>query len=198
MWFFYVVIVAWVFIAASPSFFSAVSARQLTSWWAITVAMFVVPVAMIACLFILYSNDLVGPRFALGLMMVGASAFLAGAFGGGRYGDRPRTGLRVIGWSMLAAPMLVSLNLSLLLPIPLLVAFFIQPLWKRNDLGQSYRTDDELRSGRLSALRSLCIQPNSSLSNASASAWSPTAPQPIDIAIRIYQTEHVNNGGGKL
>lgn len=132
--FFYPAIVAFILIAAGRSLLSAVSARRLMSWLTVTGAMFVVPVAVIASLIVLYANDLVGPRFAFGLMLIGASAFLAGAFGGGHYDDRLRIGLRLAGWSMLAAPMMVSLTLSLLLPIPLLLAFFIQPRWKRSAL----------------------------------------------------------------
>lgn len=134
MWFFHIAIVAWIFIAAAPSLGSAVSARQLTQWWAIAVGMLIVPAAMIGALFVLYSYDLVGPWLAVGLMLVGMFVFLAGALGGGRYGDRLRIGLRLVGWSMMTAPMMISLTLSVLLPFPLLLAFFIHPRWEGYDL----------------------------------------------------------------
>jgi hypothetical protein len=128
------VIAAWIFIAASTSLRSAVSGRRVTQWWTIAIGMLAVPIAMMGALLVLFQNDLVGPWFALGLMLVGASAFLVGAFGGGRYSDRLRTGLRLVGWSMLTAPMMISLTLSVLLPVPLLLAFFIHPRWQRNEL----------------------------------------------------------------
>jgi len=132
--FFYPAIIAWILLAACLSLGSAVSTHRLTEWLTITITMFVAPIAMIATMVILYQGDLVGAKFAVGLVFAGAAVFIAGAFGGGPNSDRLRIGLRLAGWSVMTAPMMVSLTLSLLLPIPLLLAFFIHPRWKQYDL----------------------------------------------------------------
>ena len=114
------------------SFISAASAQRLTKWWLITISIVMTPIAITAALEVLIQTDLVGVRLGVALIPAGAAAYALGSIGEG-YGETRRVALRVIGWSLMVAPMIVSLSLSVFLPLPLFLVFFLHPRWERTN-----------------------------------------------------------------
>ena len=113
------------------SFVSALSAHRLALWSLITISMLVTPVIVVAGLVVLIQQDLIGPGPVIALIPLGAVAFVLGSVAKATFGEVASLALRVAGWSLLIAPMIVSLVLSVLLPIPLFLALFIHPRWKQ-------------------------------------------------------------------
>ena len=90
--------------------------------------MLVTPVLIVAGLVVLLQQDLIGPGRVITLLPVGMATFFLGAIAENVFGDVGSVALRVAGWSLVIAP--VFLVLSVFLPFPLLLAFFIHPRWK--------------------------------------------------------------------
>ena len=116
-------------LGLARSFVSALSADRLGMWLLITLSMLVTPVLIVAGLVVLLQQDLIGPGPVITLLPVGMATFFLGAIAENVFGEVASPALRVAGWSLLIAP--VFLVLSVFLPFPLLLAFFIHPRWEQ-------------------------------------------------------------------
>ena len=111
------------------SFVSALSAHRLALWSLITISMLVTPVLIVAGLVVLLQQDLIGPGPVIVLIPLIAMSFVLGSVAETTFGEVASPALRVAGWSLVIGP--VFLVLSVFLPFPLLLAFFIHPRWKK-------------------------------------------------------------------
>ena len=116
-------------LGLARSFVSAMSADRLGLWLLITISMLVTPVLIVAGLVVLLQRDLIGLGPVIALIPLGAMAFVLGSVAETTFGEVASPALRVAGWSLLVAP--VFLVLSVFLPFPLLLVFFIHPRWEQ-------------------------------------------------------------------
>ena len=112
------------------SFVSAASAKRLTKWWLITLSIVLTPIFFTAALVGIVKADLIGGWPVISLIYFGAALFLLGSVGEA-YGATHNIALRVVGWGLMLAPMIVSLSLSVFRPLPVFLIFFLHPRWDR-------------------------------------------------------------------